>query len=288
MDNYERVKQLCEGYRNKVSDVEEFRPRTVGTKRQRIISISDMHIPFLREDLIKEIVKAHSGSDYCVVNGDLFDSNIVSFFPKHKEIPFIVEYIAAQELVISLSQHFKKVILVDGNHDYGRFNTEIGKLNVSIQFLVKKSPMKHLADGVRFDSEGNEMTSLYLPNVEYAGDIGHNWWTKIGKVIFGHRLRGFRKAPMANVAWMADWFINRGTDFQCLVAGHSHKQGMIPYRGKILIDQGALCWPMDYELDGGCSFAPPDLGYAIVDIDNRGNVDTKSSRPVFLGTYQEA
>lgn len=287
MNNYDKVTKYCDGYREKLSGYYEAKPRPVGRKRTRIISISDLHVPFCREDLVKDIVSKHSGCDICVVNGDLFDNYIISTFPKQKEIPFAIEYAAVMEIVLDLSSHFGKVILVDGNHDAGRFSREIGKLNSSIKFLLKSSPLQYIAEGRNFSAKGEDLGTINLPNVEYAGNMGMGWYTRVGQAIFAHKTRGFRKAPMANAIHMVDWFIRRGTKFQCLVSGHSHKVGLVPYLGKIVIDQGALCLPMEYEKNGGCTMSPPDLGYAIVDLDTRGNVDPETTRPVFLGTYQE-
>lgn len=265
----------------------EVRPRPIGRKRIRVISISDLHVPFCREDLLRAIVKEHSGAEYCVVNGDLFDNNLISTFPKKKEVPFAVEYASVMEIVINLSKHFGKVILVDGNHDAGRFSREFGKLNNTLKFLMKVSPLQHIAAGRNFSAKGEDLGVINLPNVEYAGDNGLGWFTRIGSAIFGHKTSGFKKGPMQNALMMANWFIARGTKFQCFVAGHSHHVGMIPYLGKIIIDQGALCLPMEYEKDGRCTMSPPDLGYAIVDLDNRGNIDATTTGPIYLGTYQE-
>jgi predicted phosphodiesterase len=234
------------------------------------------------------IVKKHSGAEYCVVNGDLFDNNLISTFPKQKEIPFAVEYSAVMEIVKYLSKNFGKVILVDGNHDAGRFSRELGKLNNSIKFLIKESPLQYISEGKNFSPRGEDLGNINLPNVEYAGEKTPGWYTQIGKAIFGHKTGGgFRKAPMANAIQMTEWFMRRGTYFQCFVGGHSHRVGFVSYLSKIVIDQGSLCYPLQYEQDGRCTMAPTDLGYAIVDIDKNGNVDPNETRPIFLGTYQD-
>jgi len=284
----EKVKNLCDRYIEAVSNVKETRPTAQGKSRERWISISDLHGPMMRLDLVKEIIKRHSGAEGIVLNGDIFDCDLISTFPKSKEIPFAVEYAIVFQLVKHLSTHFGKVILVDGNHDKGRFARELGKLNPTIKFLIKDSPLRSVAEGRNYSSEGKDLGTINLPNVIYAGEDGPSWWTRVGKVIFAHRLRGYRKGPLANAVIVANWFINRGTQFQCLVSAHSHRVGMAPHiGGRVLIDQGALCHPMAYELDGRCAGTPIDLGYAIVDLDRHGNIDPVTTGPVYLGTYQE-
>jgi predicted phosphodiesterase len=288
LDHYKVVTDFCKGYRGKLDKFVEKKPEPIGKKRSRILCISDLHVPFWRDDLVNNVIKKYSGCEYCVVNGDLFDNHLISTFPKQKEIPFAIEYALSMEIVKHLAKHFGKVILVDGNHDAGRFTRELGKLNNSIKFLLKSSPLQYIADGRNFSHKGKDLGTINLPNVEYAGETGPGWYTQIGQVIFGHKTGGgFKRAPMANAIQMTDWFIKRGTKFQCFVSAHSHRVGLVPHLGKIVIDQGALCYPLEYEKSGRCTMPPPDLGYAIIDIDSKGNIDPETTRPVFLGTYQE-
>jgi len=288
LDNFDDVKEYCDSYRRKLETIKEKKHQTFGSKRIRIVAISDLHVPFVREDLLTRIIRKHSGAEYCVVNGDLFDNYLISTFPKSKEIPFAIEYASVFSIVRELAKNFGHVVLVDGNHDGGRFAREMGKINPTIQFLVKKSPLEYIAAGMNFSERGDDLGILKMDNVVYAGqemDESGGWWTQIGKVVFAHRMKGFRKAPMANATFVADWFIERDVDFQCLVSAHSHRQGQVEYKGRIIIDQGAICLPMEYEASGGCSLPPPVLGYAIVDIDTKGNVDPETTRYINLGTY---
>lgn len=289
MDKIKRVRNLCNGYRQKLDGLGVSLPSPVGRSRIKIVSISDLHVPFCREDLLKEIIREHSGADYCVVNGDLFDSYLISTFPKNKEIPFAIEYVAVFEIVRLLSQHFKQVILVDGNHDKNRYQREMGKVNPTLRFMVKTSPLKGIADGIMISRTGKEINRLEFPNVIYTGDQkdeNQSWWTRIGQCLFVHRTAGFAKNPMANAVHANKWFIDRGTQFQAIVNGHSHHLGKAIHKGKIVIDQGCLCYPMEYESSGKMTMAPVDLGYAIVEMDRKGNVDPEATRPIYLGTYQ--
>lgn len=287
MNRIDRVRLLCDNYRERLENLELVKAKPYGNQRTQVIAISDLHVPFCREDLLKKIIRKHSGAEVCVVTGDLFDANLISTFTKHKEIPFAIEYAAAFEIVCLLSKHFGHVILVDGNHDAGRYQRELGKLNPTIRFLVKESPLKYIADGLQVSPSGESLGNISLPNVTYAGDVNsQSWWCKVGQCLFVHRLKGFAKAPMANAVKANEWFLGRGTEFQAVVNGHSHHVGQIIHRGKIVIDQGCLCFPMDYEADGRLTMHPQDLGYAIVELDKRGNVDPEGTRVVHLGTYQ--
>jgi predicted phosphodiesterase len=283
-----RVRDICEKFIGKLDRYELTKPKLTGRKRERGISISDLHLPFTLHDILKDIIKQHSGEDFCVVNGDLFDMSLVNSFMKHQEVPLIEEYNAALFLIRELATNFGEVILVGGNHDDGRYAREISKINPTMMFLVKESPLQHLAEGRMYDERGRYTGSLSLPNVHYVGDEGPSWWYRRGQTIFCHRLRGFRTGPMRNATFMADHFLRRGIKFQCCINGHSHHLGWTPYTGgRLVIDQGALCLPQHYEVDGGGGYSPIDVGYAVVEMDNEGNVNFDYTRPVYLGTYQE-
>lgn len=288
LQHLKQANEYCDQYRTKLEH-QYFRSKSKiqPGERKRIISISDLHIPFYRHDLVKEIVLQHSGADYLVINGDLFDNYTLSPFPKNKEIPFLAEYQAAQKLIRACAQEFGQVILIDGNHEAGRFSREIGKLQTTVSFLIKKSPLKYICDGKRFDLSGEELDPLFSENITYAGDHGLNWAFQIGQVIFAHRLKGYTKAPMGNALTVAKWMLGDGARFQCLVSGHSHRCGTAYLQGRLIIDQGSLCLPMEYTKEGRCTSDPHDLGYAVVELDRKGNVDPKESRVIHLGTYQQ-
>jgi len=255
---------------------------------KKILSISDLHLPFCDMSQAKDVILANTDAEDLIINGDLFDSYQISTFSKERHIPFLEEYLMATELIDFCAEHFKRVILVDGNHEVGRFQVEIGKLEPSLRFLQKTSPMAYLAHGDRFSKTGTHIGAEPRDNVIYAGDVSDESWNiKIGNCLFAHRIRGYKSGPMANITHMADYFIKAGKSFQCLVAGHSHHAGTAPYLGRLLIDQGCLCQPQGYANSGGCASYPIDAGYAVVYMDASGNVDFSKSRHVYLGIYSQ-
>ena len=220
-----RAKEVCNNYVQNYKKKELSTNPAKGKQRIKILSVSDFHFPFARMDLVENIIKEHSGAEYCVVNGDLFDSYIISKFSKNKEVPFAVEYAAAFALVVELSKNFGEVILVDGNHEKGRFATELQKLNQSIRFLVKSSPLEYIAEGVEFSEAGVYLGTRTLTNVHWAGEGGKpSWFHHIGGALFAHRLNGYKSGPLANTVDMANHFMKQGTEFQALITGHCFDQ----------------------------------------------------------------
>ena len=285
------LQQLEERSKNLRSILQQYQTNnfpTKGTFRREVISISDLHIPYQRTDLIEEIVKRHAGADTLVINGDMFDAEAISSFYKHKEVPLIHEYLIAQDLLELFSDKFGKVILIDGNHDAGRYTRQLEKLPPPIRFLFRESLMQHLAIGEKYNSKGERTETVPYSNVYYAvnatsGSTG--WWHREGQAIFCHRLRGFKKNPMANAVHMAQWFRGRGTTFQCLVSGHTHGFGSVIWEQKLVIDQGCLCLPMEYEANGSANLSPQVLGYAKISLDRDGHIDVQETCSVLFGTY---
>lgn len=286
MDEFDQALQIVENYKKRFDDYFLKKPEAKGIEREKILVMSDLHFPFARMDLVNEILKEHADADKVVLTGDLFENHLISTFSKERHIPLQIEYAAVFAFVKKLSKMFPQVVLIDGNHDYGRFHRELNKMDPTVFFLMKGSPLQYVAEGYEYDQFGNDLGVCKMDNVVHAVSEGHNWWVKIGKTIFAHRLKGFNKGPMASAVKMADWFINQGISFQALVCGHSHRVGVIPYKGKLIIDEGALCYPLEYETNGSCNVTPVDLGYALIYQDRHGNVDIEQSGVRWLGTYR--
>ena len=88
------------------------------SKSRKIISFSDLHIPFFLWEDMKAALDEHKDADIVVLNGDILDAYMFSTFSKSKNIAAIKEYKAAFDLVLYLSNNFPMVVLVSGNHDY--------------------------------------------------------------------------------------------------------------------------------------------------------------------------
>lgn len=68
------------------------------------------------------------------------------------------------------------------------------------------------------------------------------------------------------------------------VTQNTHQVAMVVTRGKLCIEQGCLCAPLDYEKQGKLRFKPMSLGYSVIYQDKEGNCDFNKSRVFFLGT----
>jgi hypothetical protein len=65
---------------------------------------------------------------------------------------------------------------------------------------------------------------------------------------------------------------------------NTHKMGSIVFKGKLIIEQGCACIPMDYEADSKMQYGQQSFGYAVIYMNAKGEVDFDKSRPVYYGT----
>lgn len=254
---------------------------TTSDKKTKILSLSDFHIPFENTELILRTIEEHSDADILVLNGDIMDMYSISRWQKTKSIPLRDEYIIATDYIKLFAEKFKKVVLVRGNHDVRMASYFANNLDPAISFLTHPDPLERLANGYSFNKEG-KFTKLYdWDNVDYDDGIC-GWYAKIGKAIFAHPFGG-SKIPMRTVINVANSFLDK-EDYQCVVVGHSHRMGKIIWRNKLLFEQGCCCVPMDYEADASLKWGIQAFGYAVIYMDEEGNVDFNESKNFFKGS----
>lgn len=265
---------------------EDFEHRGIGVIKKskivrKILSISDLHIPFDRDDLVFEIIEKEKDADILVINGDFLDLYAVSTWPKERSIILRKEYTIAMEYLKIFSKTFPQVVITRGNHEYRLnryFHTNVSK---DVSFMVNKEILGRLVNGEMYDDEGNICEKNDFSNVHYQPGP-EAWFIKIGKTMFLHP-NTFLKTEAQTVVKAQEYFMER-KNVDCIVIGHTHHQAFVPTRGKLCIEQGCLCCPLDYEKQGKLNFKAMTLGYAVVYQDAEGNCDFNETHTVYLGT----
>lgn len=252
---------------------------------RKILSLSDIHVPFAREDLLNKILEEHSDSDICVINGDLLDGYIYSTFDKAERVSALVEYQAAFELVTILSEIFPEVYLVNGNHDarVSRTLKSIGFEKERTQIL-RPDLLARIANGEKLDDTGMLVEKINFKNVFYQQH--ESWYIKIGKTLFVHPWSKGSSKPGFTATKVNDYFSTRyqPNEYDSVVVGHTHKcyKGVI--NSKLLIEQGCLADFMSYSHSPQLQYIDNGMnGYALIYQDKEGNTDFNKSGFVFLG-----
>lgn len=251
---------------------------------RKILSLSDIHLPFTQVDMLYKAIDDHSDADIVVLNGDIMDGYIFSSFKKEKKVAAIDEFNCVMELVRICSEKFPQVVLVQGNHDYRSERVLNQSLQEDVLGVFQPDLLMRIANGEILDREGLVEEKLNFKNVFYPKS--EKWWVQIGKTIFIHpHSRGSAKPGFTVTNW-AKKFLERmqPSSFDSMVCGHTHQLYKGIQNSLLLIEQGCLCDYMSY------SWQPKDVyhssannGYAVIYQDKDGNTDFNRSGFVYLG-----
>jgi predicted phosphodiesterase len=251
-------------------------------KLHKVVSISDLHIPWVNENVISDMLSKHSDADTLVINGDLLDQYSVSKWSKEKQILLQHEYEMAMEYLLEFSKTFKNIVLTRGNHDSRLQSKFANELDPNVMFMVNPDMLDRLKNGYVYDHKRSKLVKKYnFNNIHYAGGLS-GWYAKVGNCIFAHPKSG-SKIPMRMATNTADYFLEK-EDYDAIVIGHTHKIGKIVWKGKLLIEQGCCCLPMDYEADAAMKYSQQAFGYCVMYMNAKGEVDFNKSTPVYTGT----
>lgn len=244
----------------------------------RILSISDLHIPF---HLPVDIYKPYIGKvDTLVLNGDLEDCQSCSKFSKKYRIDVDKEMVMTREFLIELIHMLtpKKVIVVKGNHEHrmGRYLSD--RLNEDLMSIMPDSPMDLIInDGFRVKDRINKTETWYSPIVEVFKDenveISYTgeWYRKVGQTIFAHPL-SYSSGMLKTTEKAVDHFLRKDRDFEAVVLGHTHKLGSYIQGNIKMFEQGCCCDLNKLDYNDGYLTLPGQNGYLYICQDKDGKI----------------
>jgi len=248
----------------------------------KILSIADTHIPFYNKYVIQSAVNNHRDASCIILGGDILEVYSVSRWPKQKSILLRHEYEIALAWIKKLSEIFPDVYLIKGNHEERLQSYFSANVDPVVSFMTEPDILTRLSEGYAFNERGKLTKTYGFDNVHYTSGLT-SWFTQIGKVIFAHP-NGGSSVPARTVIKCAEWFTDRGYDFEALVVGHSHRMSQVIWNDKLLIEQGCACLPLEYEYTAKMSYKPQTYGYSVIYVDDDGHVDFNKSQPIYCGT----
>ena len=252
----------------------------------KILSLTDLHIPFQFNDVIEHAITNHSDADTVVLGGDILEVYALSKWLKSKHIPFREEFKIAGELIDKLSRAFPRIVVIRGNHENRAIAHFQSLLDPDVLPMLDYDIMTSLCKGFSFDDNDGFVKKYDWNNVHYRGGP-QGWFQQIGHCIFAHpsNASGAQFAALHTVIGACNWFRNRGYEFDAVVCGHSHKMGSAIWNGKLVLEQGCCCMPMDYEAHPKLMYkSPQTFGYAVVHMDKKGRVDFGKTRNIYRGS----
>lgn len=248
---------------------------------ERVLVLSDLHIPFHKEEDIINIVKKHSNVSTIIFAGDILDCFSVSTFPKEMHIPLYEELKTASAFlrrIDRLTPNTKKIIF-RGNHEF-RFKRYLAKFQSEFSPLVSDDILEIIQHGFTYRNYRNVKKTVEPLSDNY--EVIDSWYYIYKDLVLAHPTN-FSKIPMRTCVSAYDYFKNQGVDFGAIAIGHTHKAGTLIHGGTLLCELGCLCRQMDYANNGNVNYTPQTNGYGLF-VFHKDKVDIYNSGTQFLYT----
>lgn len=251
---------------------------------QKILCISDLHVPYTDLDAFQRIMEEHADENtICVFNGDIFDNHAKSSFVKRERIPLFDEYTMAQGLIYAAASIFKEVHLTKGNHEERSDRRIRESIPVEARFLYERDLIIRIANGEEYTAEGELVALNPRPKiiVNKASPSQAKWFTRIGNTLFGHP-SSYSKYPCQVPLLMYEYLQKHGQrNVDCAVVGHTHRLCVTYYPHLVLMETGNLAKKMPYaEANPHLKYGTAQKGYAIIMQDDEGNVIPQETKVI--------
>lgn len=245
----------------------------------RILSISDLHYPFAKP---LDTFKGYVGKvDILQLNGDIFDHQGISRFPKTYRISPVEELIGGRQYIIDLINMIKpkKVVANYGNHEARWSATLSRQLDNEMQEFMPETVFDYIfADGfTHYDRKSGakvkyEPLTAVFPDIqiEYDG----NWWSQIGSCVFCHP-KAFASSPLKTAEKALYWFRNEGMSPRTLTMAHTHRIGSYCIGNSQIYEQGCCCETNKMGYNNGMLVNSQKEGFLYLCLDNNGDVINK-------------
>lgn len=248
---------------------------------EKVLVLSDLHIPFHKDKEIIDIVKEYSNVNLIILAGDVLDCFSVSTFPKEMHIPLYEELKIASSFlrkIDRLTPNTKKIVF-RGNHEF-RFKRYLAKFQSEFSPLVSDDILEILKNGFTYRDYKNRKRVIEPLSDNFK--IVDSWYYIYKDLILAHPTN-FSKIPMRTCVSTYDYFKNQGIDFNALAIGHTHKAGSLIHGGTLLCELGCLCEQMDYANNGNVNYMPQTNGYGVF-VFHKSKVDIYNSGTKFIYT----
>ncbi len=267
--HYDNLRKKSYGYK----DYYEYLS-TIDNKITKILSISDTHVPFNLP--VTTFEKYINKVDILQLNGDIFDMQNLSKFPKTYRLSVMEEIILGRQYIIDLIDYIKpkKISINYGNHEL-RFQNYLSKhLDNDILELMPETVLDLVCeDGFNHYDKKTRTKIWYKPLYEIFDNLEYtkNWHSKIGKTIFCHP-KTYSSGMLKTSEKAVDFFLRIDRDFDSIIMAHVHKLGSY-FQGNIaLFEQGCCCQIEKLTYTDGLLTVPQQKGYIYLCQDSDGNL----------------
>ena len=255
-------------------------------KMTRILSVSDLHVPFQKP--VSTFEQYAGRVDILQINGDVCDAQSISRFPKTYRLSSMDEMVEARAYLIDLVETIqpKKLMVNYGNHDLRLRDYLARNLDSDIAELMPNTSLELiLLDGFRHYDRRTKVKSEYAPLVDVLENIEikytDSWWQQIGQTVFCHPM-AFSGSPMKTAEKAMQFFRNEGLAFTSLVMAHTHHTGQYKIGNTMLYEQGCCCDSAQMNYADGKLYNAQKEGYVYMVQDSDGAAIPERTRVVYL------
>lgn len=251
-----------------------------GPKLSRCLILSDLHIPYHRDDIL-DIVRKHSSKiDTLILAGDILDCESISVYESLGKVRLADEMAEASDLLLQIQDLTPGVkrIAFFGNHE-SRFERYLATKGGELSSLHSRNILKEVIGGFEYSFHGLS-DRVDFPELDY--EVVDNWWFKHNDVIVCHP-KSFSKIQGRTAVSACEYFTRDGVEFDAIFTAHTHKiVDKVPNLNKWCYEIGCLCQEMPYAKEGKLNYTPQNCGYALVVFEN-GKFDVNRTRVYVLG-----
>lgn len=226
---------------------------------EKVLVISDLHIPYQRDDILDIVDKHKDEISMIVFNGDVIDCKPISKFVELGRGSLIDEMAATHEMLKQIDDITKgvKKVLINGNHE-NRMSKYMASKQSELNDLHTDNVLREIVEGFKkVDHEKGQIT--YFDKLENYMLVD-NWYWRYNDTIFCHPI-SFSKIPARTAYNAVEYFVRNGAVFNTCLVAHTHHYGACKNLGKYTVETGSLCLPQSYSTSGKLTYIPQDSGY---------------------------
>lgn len=242
--------------------------------------LADLHIPFMREDIVKDIVMRHRAEiDAITIAGDGMDFGKISAYRDGLVEP--------DEEVIAFYRFIKwlqrvcpgiPIDVIEGNHDFERWKRHLSIQPNALNPFHSDNPYEMMADGFIHYDRRSKVKRVFAS----LGETFHvvdNWFVRYGDAIIAHPT-SYSGVPLRTAINTAAYMRTHGIEHAHVYIGHTHKLGYVVVDDDVTCGEiGCLCEEFDYAKGGKLNYTPQKYGYLLL-VQRNGVTDPNATRIV--------
>lgn len=225
---------------------------------EKVLVISDIHVPFNRDDILDVVAKHAHEISAIILGGDIADCVSVSSYDPLDALPLADEMAVIHQLLKQIQDITPNVkrYLIKGNHET-RWARYMAKNPNELNKLHSDNILNEVIKGFQYHDRLRGRIVTY-DKLDYI--CLDDWFVVYNDMIVCHPIT-FSRVAGKTASMALDYFMERGIDFNTCLIAHTHKQSSCFKYGKYAAEIGCMCKPMGYASSGKLTYTQQQCGY---------------------------